>query len=74
MIPEAMLVAVLIGFFIADFASANDKRRKWFNPVACIYLAVLTVVCILPLDRQILCIVENIERNPGYYGLFFKRW
>ena len=52
MIPEAMLVAVLIGFFIADFASANDKRRKWFNPVACIYLAVLTVVCILPLEPQ----------------------
>ena len=50
MIPEGLLVAILIAIFIADFASAKDERRKWFNPLTCVYMAVLTLVCILPLE------------------------
>ena len=50
MIPEAILVAILIAFFIADFASEKDDSRGWFNPFACVLMGVLTVVCILPLE------------------------
>ena len=50
MIPEGLLVAILIAIFIADFASAKDDRRPWFNPLTCIYMGVLTLVCILPLE------------------------
>ena len=50
MIPEAVLVAILIAIFIADFASAKDERRAWFNPLTCVYMAVLTLVCVLPLQ------------------------
>ncbi len=52
MIPEALLVAILIGIFIADFASEKDERRGWFNPLVCIYMAVLTLVCVLPLEPK----------------------
>ena len=45
MIPEGLLVAILIAIFIADFASAKDERRPWFNPMTCIYMGVLTLVC-----------------------------
>ena len=50
MIPEALLVAILIGVFIADFASENDERRAWFNPLVSVYMGVLTLVCVLPLE------------------------
>ena len=52
MIPEAILVAILIAFFIADFASEKDDSRGWFNPFACVLMGVLTVVCILPLEPK----------------------
>ena len=52
MIPEALLVAILIGVFIADFASANDKQRRWFNPMVCIYMGALTIICLLPLEPK----------------------
>ena len=52
MVPEAVLVAILIGIFIADFASAKDERRSWFNPLVCVYMAVLTLVCVLPLEPK----------------------
>ena len=52
MIPEAMLVAILIAFFIADFASEEDDSRGWFNPFACVLMGVLTLVCILPLEPK----------------------
>ena len=48
MIPEAVLVAVLVIVFIADFATANSPRRNWLNPLMCILMAALTVVCVLP--------------------------
>ena len=38
MIPEAILVAILIAFFIADFASEKDDSRGWFNPFACVLM------------------------------------
>jgi len=48
MIPEAVLVAILIIVFIADFATADKERRSWLNPLVCILMAALTVVCVLP--------------------------
>ena len=38
MIPEAILVAVLVITFIADFASHGKKCRDWFNPLVSIML------------------------------------
>ena len=50
MIPEAVLVAILIITFIADFATAKKTEvRKWMNPLVSIMFCVLTVVCLLPL-------------------------
>ena len=50
MIPEAVLVAILIITFIADFATAKQTEvRKWMNPLVSIMFCVLTVVCLLPL-------------------------
>ncbi len=48
MIPEAVLVAILLIVFIADFATANKDRRNWLNPLMCVLMAVLTVACLLP--------------------------
>lgn len=48
MIPEATLMAILIILFFADFASAKQDERKWFNPLACILLLVQTIVCLIP--------------------------
>ncbi len=52
MIPEAVLMAILVVVFIADFASSEDKDRGWFNPFVCILMGVLTLVCILPLEPK----------------------
>ena len=52
MIPEAILVAILIVVFIADFASEKDEHRGWFNPFVCILLGVLTLICALPLEPK----------------------
>ena len=52
MIPEAVLVAILIIIFVVDFASANDKERKGFNPFVCVMMGVLTLVCLLPLEPR----------------------
>lgn len=49
MIPEAVLVAILIITFIADFTSAKKEVRKWMNPMVSIMFFALTVVCLLPL-------------------------
>ncbi|MGM9713727.1 MAG: NADH-quinone oxidoreductase subunit N [Prevotella sp.] len=38
MIPEAILVAVLVITFIADFASHGKKCREWFNPIVSVML------------------------------------
>ena len=48
MIPEAILVAILVIVFIADFATAGRDRRSWLNPLVCVLMAALTVVCVLP--------------------------
>ncbi len=53
MIPEAVLVAILIIIFVVDFASANDKERKGFNPFVCVLMGVLTLVCLLPLEPRV---------------------
>ncbi len=53
MIPEAMLVAILIIVFIADFASSKSNERKWFNPlVSLLMLAefVLSFFCMEPTE------------------------
>lgn len=45
MIPEAALTAALVILFVADFCSAKDGKRSWFNPLASLLLALVTVVC-----------------------------
>ena len=49
MIPEAVLTAILIITFVADFASAKTPQRKWINPLVSAMFFALTVVCLLPL-------------------------
>lgn len=44
MVPEATLVAILIIAFIADFASARNAGRKWFNPLMCVLFLAQTAV------------------------------
>ena len=41
MIPEAILVAILIIVFIADFATSKKQDRKWFNPMVLTMFAFL---------------------------------
>ena len=48
MIPEAILVAILIIVFIADFASYKCEQRKWFNPLMCVLMLAQLVVSLLP--------------------------
>lgn len=45
MIPEAALTAALVILFVADFCSTKDGKRSWFNPLASLLLALVTVVC-----------------------------
>ena len=53
MIPEAVLMAVLVVLFIADFASDKDERRPWFNLFASVLFGLLTLVCALPLAPRV---------------------
>lgn len=53
MVPEAMLVAILIIIFIADFASAKSNDRRWFNPLVCLLMFaefVLSFFCMEPTE------------------------
>ena len=50
MIPEATLMAVLVIVFIADFASAGNKERKWFNPLACLLMLAQVGVSLMQTD------------------------
>lgn len=53
MIPEAMLVAILIIVFIADFVSAKSDERRWFNPFVCILMLaqfILSFFCLEPTE------------------------
>ncbi len=52
MIPEAVLVAILIITFIADFASTKQTERKWLNPLVSVLYFALTIVCLLPLEPE----------------------
>ena len=45
MIPEAALTVALVILFVADFCSAKGRKRCWFNPLASMLLALVTVVC-----------------------------
>lgn len=48
MVPEAILVALLVIVFIADFASHGKENRNWFNPLVSILLlvsAIATLSC-----------------------------
>ncbi|MDD7258421.1 MAG: NADH-quinone oxidoreductase subunit N [Prevotellaceae bacterium] len=44
MIPEATLMAILVIAFIADFATAKQAERRWFNPLVCVLFLAQTVV------------------------------
>ena len=44
MIPEVSLVAILIIAFVADFCSAKQAERKWFNPLMSLLFLLQTVV------------------------------
>ena len=49
MIPEAMLMAILVIVFIADFCSSKQTERKWFNPFVCILLLAQLIISFTPL-------------------------
>ena len=50
MIPEATLMAVLVIVFIADFASAGKKERRWFNPLVCLLMLAQVIVSFMQTD------------------------
>ena len=50
MVPEALLVAILIITFVADFASHGKQARPWFNPLVCVLLAALAAVTLITGD------------------------
>ncbi len=47
MVPEALLVAILIITFVADFASHGKQNRQWLNPLVSIMLVALAAVTLL---------------------------
>lgn len=49
MIPEAMLMAILVIVFIADFCSSKQTERKWFNTLVCILLLAQLIISFTPL-------------------------
>ena len=51
MIPEAVLVAVLIILFIADFATSKKDERGWMNPLACVLMLPVIVAPLLCADE-----------------------
>ena len=38
MVPEVTLTLLLVIAFIADFCSAKNTLRKWFNPLMCVLM------------------------------------
>ncbi|MDO5446736.1 MAG: NADH-quinone oxidoreductase subunit N [Prevotellaceae bacterium] len=46
MIPEVSLMLLLVVTFILDFASSKKTERKWFNPVACIFMLIQVGYCV----------------------------
>ena len=61
MIPEAALTAALVILFVADFCSAKDGKRSWFNPLASLLLALVTVVC---------CYTTTAGEASAFGGMF----
>ena len=61
MIPEAALTAVLVILFVADFCSAKGGKRGWFNPLASLLLALVTVVC---------CLTTNCSDTTAFGGMY----
>lgn len=49
MVPEVTLMAILVITFIADFCSAKEVERKWFNPLVCALLAIHIIINIFPI-------------------------
>ena len=60
MIPEAILVAVLVITFIADFASHGKKCRDWFNPL-------VSVMLLAPAAATLFSCQETYELFGGAY-------
>ena len=52
MVPEAILVAILIITFIADFASHDKAERNWFNPFVSAMLFAGTVATLCFVDEE----------------------
>ncbi len=50
MIPEAMLMAILVIVFVADFASNGKQARRWFNPLVSVLMLVQLAVSLVPQD------------------------
>ncbi|MCI5818811.1 MAG: NADH-quinone oxidoreductase subunit N, partial [Paraprevotella sp.] len=48
MIPEAILMAILIIVFVADFISSKKDERKWFNPLVCLLMLVPVIYGFCP--------------------------
>lgn len=48
MIPEAILMAILIIVFVADFVSSKKDERKWFNPLVCLLMLVPVIYGFCP--------------------------
>lgn len=63
MIPEATLMAVLVIVFIADFASACKKERRWFNPFVCLLMLAQVVVSLMQ--------TEAVSAFGGMYATTF---
>ena len=60
MLPEAVLVAVLVILFVADFCSAKQTQRRWLNPLACILMIPAIVVPV--------CCMEPVSVFGGMYA------
>ncbi len=65
MIPEAVLMAILVIVFIADFASSRKSERKWFNPLVCILMLFQTLLCICPHIQNM-----SVEAFGGMYATY----
>ena len=67
MIPEAILVAVLVILFIADFVSAKSNCRKWFNPLACVLMLPVIIAPLLLTDE--IHVFGDMYRNTYGVGI-----
>ncbi len=65
MVPEAVLMAVLVIVFIADFVSTEMKERRWFNPLVCLLLLFQTLLCICPHFQN-----KSVEAFGGMYEAY----